>query len=76
MELFVVFLICRFVAKKIAVCSRIIKLSVAFLRSFAERQRNGAVWLERLDTANYITHNLVGVISVLAALQNKGTKAE
>ena len=66
----------RFVTKKISVCTRIKQSFVTFVTAFAERKRYCAVGIFLLDFLHNIAHNIIGKISVLSALQNKGAKTE
>ena len=66
----------RFVTKKIPLGTRIKQSFVTFVTAFAERKRYCAVGIFLLDYLHNIAHNIIGKISVLSALQNKGAKTE
>ena len=76
MQLPVVRLIRGLVAKKIALRPRIKEPLIALVRPFADRERNRAVRVLRLDCADNTDKPVIGKVRVFAALQDKGAKPE
>ena len=76
MQLPVVRLIRGLVAKKIALRPRIEEPLIALVRPLADRERNRAVRVLRLDGADNTDKPLIGKVRVFPALQDEGAKAE
>ena len=64
--------VCRFVTQQVAVRARVIKALIAAARLFADRQGDGAVGVTLPDRRDDLTNAVVGIIRILAALQDKG----
>ena len=76
MQLPVVRLIRGLVAKKIALRPRIKEPLIALVRPFADRERNRAVRVLRLDGADNTDKPVIVKVRVFPALQDEGAKSE
>ena len=76
MQFFIMCFVRRFVAEQISVRPGISQPFITFKTAFPQRKGNGAVRVIRFDPADDPAENLIRIIGVFPALQNKGAKAD
>ena len=72
----IVFFVGCFVTEKISVCAAVKKSLIAFIRSFAKRERYGTIGKSIFYFRHNVAHYIICKKSVLTALQHKCAESE
>ena len=67
---------CRLVAQQVTFGARLMQALVAFAASFAERQRDRAVGMRRMDALHNAAQHVIGEEGVFPTLQNERAKPQ